>query len=342
MKRLQALRVVYVVGAVSTTFAAPTLQPPPEALSGLEEPSTAPLYQFQADGFSATAGLDVREPQVTTILSDETVRTGSYDLFDKTWSVRDDADAHDHDTAVTLADISYNPDDLKPESAAGLDVREPQATTIVVDSVRTSGELIHDTRLLSFIQHDQRAITDALYNYVDSKLYRRAGEGSHEYGTPAPVNEDKSVPLPKKDRKRVVDDDGEVPPRRKPNKSWKFKIPDDGDDGVRDPTYVQGSSGSDSGGDSGGDPGGLAGTSRRTRSSKEKKTATDDSDSEDIRGPPSRTNRLAAAASRRGGRTSSKKESSTALDSDSEPVPDDTKDSDYSPRSESPDSSSSS
>ncbi|KAJ3823107.1 hypothetical protein F5880DRAFT_572864 [Lentinula raphanica] len=141
MKRLQALRVVYVVGAVSTTLAAPTsLQPPSEALSGLEEPSTVPLYQFQAEGFPATAGLDVREPQATTtIVVDESVRTDPNDLFNKLkmWSIRDDADAHDHDhTAITLADISYNPVDSKPDTA-GIDVPEPQATTIVVDSVRT-------------------------------------------------------------------------------------------------------------------------------------------------------------------------------------------------------------
>ncbi|KAJ3751744.1 hypothetical protein EV360DRAFT_89419 [Lentinula raphanica] len=205
MNRL-ALRVVYVVGAVSTTLAAPTLQPPSEALSGLEEPSTAPLYQFQTDSFPATAtGLDVREPQVTTILSDETVRTGPDDLFDEAWSIRDNADAHDvrfsflaHTTpaglieeicslffiqhaqdAVTLADISYNHVDSKP-SAAGLDVREPKAMTIVVDSVRTSPDDLFDKTWslrddTDAHDHDQSAVTDASYNHLNSKLSRRAG-----------------------------------------------------------------------------------------------------------------------------------------------------------------------
>ncbi|KAJ3816841.1 hypothetical protein F5880DRAFT_1618870 [Lentinula raphanica] len=80
MNRL-ALQVVCVVSAVSTALAAPTLLPPSEALSGLEEPSNAPLHQFQTDGFSAR-GLDVREPRATTILVDSVV--GSEDLFDKT------------------------------------------------------------------------------------------------------------------------------------------------------------------------------------------------------------------------------------------------------------------
>ncbi|KAJ3963706.1 hypothetical protein EV361DRAFT_967591 [Lentinula raphanica] len=189
MKRLQALRVVYVVGAVSTTLAAPTsLQPPSEALSGLEEPSTVPLYQFQAEGFPATAGLDVREPQATTtIVVDESVRTDPNDLFNKLkmWSIRDDADAHDHDhTAITLADISYNPVDSKPDTA-GIDVPEPQATTIVVDSVRTQDpdDFFDETRGFrddaGAHDHDQSAVTltDVLYNHVDSKLRRRANGG---------------------------------------------------------------------------------------------------------------------------------------------------------------------
>ncbi|KAJ3818846.1 hypothetical protein F5880DRAFT_1597545 [Lentinula raphanica] len=180
MNRL-ALRVVYVVGAVSTTLTAPTLQPPSETLSGLEEPSTAPLYQFQADSFPATAtGLDVREPQVTTILSDETVRTGPDDLFDEAWSIRDNADAHDHaQGAVTLADISYDHVDSKP-SAAGLDVREPKAMTILVDSVRTSPDDLFDKTWslrddTDAHDHDQSAVTDASYNHLNSKLSRRAG-----------------------------------------------------------------------------------------------------------------------------------------------------------------------
>ncbi|KAJ3719224.1 hypothetical protein C8R42DRAFT_722913 [Lentinula raphanica] len=192
MKRLQALRVVYVVGAASTTLAAPTsLQPPSEALSGLEEPSNAVSHQFQADGFPATAGLDVHEPQATTIVVDESVRTDPDDLFHKlkTWNIRDDAShaaAHDHDqSAVTLADISYNPVDSKP-SAAGLDVREPQATTIVVDSVRTQDpdDFFDETRSFrddaGAHDHDQSAVTltDVLYNHVDSKLRRRAGSGT--------------------------------------------------------------------------------------------------------------------------------------------------------------------
>ncbi|KAJ3751743.1 hypothetical protein EV360DRAFT_75953 [Lentinula raphanica] len=214
MKRLQALRVVYVVGAVSTTLAAPTsLQPPSEALSGLEEPSTAPLYQFQAEGFPATAGLDVHVPQVTTILSDESVRTDPDDLFDKlkTWNIRDD---HDH-TAITLADISYNPVDSKLDTA-GIDVPEPQATTTVVDSVRTqdpddffdetrsfrddadahdSGGLIQDICLLFSIQHDQSAVTDALYNHVGSKLRRRANSGTQSTSGSQPSSSQELVDI---------------------------------------------------------------------------------------------------------------------------------------------------
>ncbi|KAJ3709763.1 hypothetical protein C8R42DRAFT_760619 [Lentinula raphanica] len=136
MNRL-ALQVVCIVSAVSTALAAPTLLPPSEALSGLEEPSNAPLHRFQADEFSAT-GLDVGEPRATTVLVDSVV--GSNDLFDKTRPISSGLESSDGLLRQPQADEF---------SVSGLDVREPRATTILVDSVVGSDDLFDKTRPIS-------------------------------------------------------------------------------------------------------------------------------------------------------------------------------------------------
>ncbi|KAJ3709764.1 hypothetical protein C8R42DRAFT_729829 [Lentinula raphanica] len=170
MNRL-ALQVVCVVSAVSTALAAPTLLPPSEALSGLEEPSNAPLHQFQADGFSATAGLNVREPRATTILVDSVV--GSDDLSDKTRPL-----SFGEESSNGLL-RHFQADEF---SATGLDVREPQATSLIVDPVAGSSDLFDKTGKLrdDADDRDQSAVTDPSYARVDLKLGRRADASQQE------------------------------------------------------------------------------------------------------------------------------------------------------------------
>ncbi|KAJ3817775.1 hypothetical protein F5880DRAFT_1617971, partial [Lentinula raphanica] len=89
-------------------------------LSFGEESSNGLLRHFQADEFSAT-GLDVREPQGTSLIVDPV--TGSSDLFDKTGKLRDDADDRDQ-SAVT--DPSYARVDLKLGRRADASQQEPE------------------------------------------------------------------------------------------------------------------------------------------------------------------------------------------------------------------------
>ncbi|KAJ3719222.1 hypothetical protein C8R42DRAFT_643501 [Lentinula raphanica] len=128
MNRFALVRVVLVVGAVSTvSLAAPTLLPMPpsgasralEALSGREELSGAStMRQPQVDLTPAVPshgqGLDVREP-LATMLVDPV--TGTDDLVDtdNTWSSGDvDVDAREHDHIQdAVADVPYEHVNLK-------------------------------------------------------------------------------------------------------------------------------------------------------------------------------------------------------------------------------------
>ncbi|KAJ3753237.1 hypothetical protein EV360DRAFT_74677 [Lentinula raphanica] len=178
MNRL-ALQVVCVVGVVSTALAAPTsMLPPSEALSGHEELSNAPLHQLlhqlqPADGFPATAGLDVREPlEVTTIFLEE--------LFLLAKSPSD-----------VLLPQHFHADGFP---AMGIDVHEPQAAGVLANSVTTSGEFFDKTWSLrdgaDVHDHDQSTVTDTSYNTVDFKpLGRRA---ANESKVPSPTPEEQA------------------------------------------------------------------------------------------------------------------------------------------------------
>ncbi|KAJ3767593.1 hypothetical protein FB446DRAFT_754399 [Lentinula raphanica] len=105
-----ALRIVLVVGAVSTAaLAAPTFLPPSgasDALSGHEEPSVT-LPPLQVDPIPSQ-GLDVREP-LATVLVDPVTGTDDLSDTDNTWSSGDvDVGAHEHGHIQdAVADASY-------------------------------------------------------------------------------------------------------------------------------------------------------------------------------------------------------------------------------------------
>ncbi|KAJ3819161.1 hypothetical protein EV361DRAFT_923232 [Lentinula raphanica] len=167
MNRL-ALQVVCVVSAVSTALAAPTLLPPSEALSGLEEPSNAPLHRFQTDGVSAS-GLDVGEPRATTVLVNSVV--GSDELFDET---------RPFPSGEESPDVLLHQFQIDGFPAVGLNVHEPQVASVLASSVAGSNGFFDKTRNLpdsaDAPDHDsQSAATDVPHpNHVGLNLGRRA------------------------------------------------------------------------------------------------------------------------------------------------------------------------
>ncbi|KAJ3823106.1 hypothetical protein F5880DRAFT_572812 [Lentinula raphanica] len=133
MSRFALVRVVLVVGAVSTvSLAAPTLLPMPpsgasepsgalEALSGREELSGAStMRQPQVDLTPAVPshgqGLDVREPlAIADVFVDPVTGTDDLSYTDNTWSSGDvDVDAREHDHIQdAVADVPYEHVNLK-------------------------------------------------------------------------------------------------------------------------------------------------------------------------------------------------------------------------------------
>ncbi|KAJ3964619.1 hypothetical protein EV361DRAFT_42452 [Lentinula raphanica] len=123
MNRFALVRVVLVVGAVSTvSLAAPTLFPVPpsepsgalEALSGHEEPSVT-LPPLQVDPIPSQ-GVDVREPlAIADVFVDPVTGTDDLSYTDNTWSSGDvDVDAREHDHIQdAVADVPYEHVNLK-------------------------------------------------------------------------------------------------------------------------------------------------------------------------------------------------------------------------------------
>ncbi|KAJ3719225.1 hypothetical protein C8R42DRAFT_673203 [Lentinula raphanica] len=244
----------------------------------------------------------------------DSVRTSPDDLFDKTWSLRDDTDAHDHDQSA-VTDASYNHLKSKLSRRAGAPDQE------LVDS---SYKRYVDNKQQADDNYAQLKGIKPRGSASDTKLIAKVNtydnsalswlETAHEHGTSAWVD-GKLIPLPDlaEERKRVENrycaDDSKASTaptggRARAGGSKRTQVTsDDGDDGdsddvTKDPTYNPSA-----------DPG-APGRGRRTRPAKGKQAVT---------------------RPRRGGRTSTNIQSDTAADSDSESVPYDPKDSDYVP-----------
>ncbi|KAJ3973210.1 hypothetical protein EV361DRAFT_1032527 [Lentinula raphanica] len=154
------------VQTVSNDFFDKTRQPRSVALSSGEESSDVLLPQhFHADGFPAM-GIDVHEPQPAGVLANSVTASGEF--FDKTWSLRDGADVHDHDQS-TVTDTSYNTVDFKP-----LGRRAANESKVPSPTPEEQAQLDVDANYKFYLEHKGKA--DKLHDEL-------AGVPSTSWGT---------------------------------------------------------------------------------------------------------------------------------------------------------------